>query len=43
MHVSPSCDVFGLRFTAGAFGFLLLIQSRERPQRYGESRRLKVL
>jgi len=25
---------------AGAFGFLLQIQSRERPERYGESRRL---
>jgi hypothetical protein len=25
------------RFTAGAFGFLLLIQCRERPELYGAS------
>jgi len=31
------------RFTAGAFGFLLLIQSRERPDRYGESRRFETI
>jgi hypothetical protein len=31
------------RFTAGAFGFLLLIQWRERPEEYGESRRFDTI
>jgi hypothetical protein len=31
------------RCTAGAAGFLLLIQSRERPERYGEPRRFETM
>src|ERR1700731_3072220 len=42
-HLLPDQSSTAARFTAGAFGFLLLIQCRERPELYGESRRLDMM